>query len=201
MSVTEQKSIAVLISGAGRGSNLAALMAACVSGEIAGRIVVVIGTRADAPALERARLAGIATSVVSPVKYAGNEAGYAQTLLRILHKHQIDLICLAGYMRQLPTTVVAEFPHQILNIHPSLLPAFGGQGMYGENVHRAVIESGATESGCTVHWVDNGYDTGEIVLQRRVPVLPNDTPQTLGARVLVQEHLAYIEAVKLVCGI
>ncbi len=189
--------IAAMVSGQGRGSNLGALLVACESGEIAGRFSVVIGTRADAPALERARAAGVATSVISPRKYEGNEAGYAEALLRILHRHEVDLLCLAGYMRQLPPAVVAAYAERILNVHPALLPLFGGRGMYGENVHRAVIESGMKVSGCTVHFVDEHYDTGPIVVQIAVPVEEADTPAALAARVITAEHQAYVRAVHL----
>ena len=188
--------IAALVSGAGRGSNLAALMAACDAGQIPGRLARVIGTRNDAPALERARAAGSPISVVSPRKYAGDEAGYAAALLRVLRQQDIGLICLAGYMRRLPAPIIAAYPGRVMNIHPSLLPLFGGQGMYGENVHRAVIESGMKVSGCTVHFVDEDYDGGPIIAQRAVPLLDSDTPQSLAARVLEQEHLAYAEAVQ-----
>lgn len=189
--------IAAMVSGQGRGSNLGALLAACESGEVAGRFAVVIGTRADARALERARTAGVATSIVSPRKYEGDEVGYGEALLRILRRHKVDLLCLTGYMRQLPPAVVAAYPEHILNVHPALLPLFGGRGMYGENVHRAVIESGMKVSGCTVHLVDEEYDTGPIVVQIAVPVEEDDTPATLAARVITAEHQAYVRAVKL----
>ena len=188
--------IAVVVSGQGRGSNLQALLDACICGQIAGRIAVVIGTRADAPALERARTAGVPVVVISPRKYEGNEAGYAEALDRILHRYDIGLICLAGYMRKLPRSIIAAYRHRILNIHPALLPFFGGHGMYGEHVHQAVLESGMKVSGCTVHFVDEEYDTGPIVLQTAVPVLDEDTPQTLAARVLAEEHRAYPRAVQ-----
>jgi phosphoribosylglycinamide formyltransferase-1 len=189
--------MAAMVSGQGRGSNLGALLAACETGEIAGDFVVVIGTRADAPALERARVAGVATSVVSPRKYEGDDAAYAEALLRILSRHEVDLLCLAGYMRRLPPAVVTAYPERILNVHPALLPLFGGRGMYGENVHRAVLESGMKISGCTVHFVDEQYDTGPILVQRAVPVEEDDTPATLAARVITAEHQAYVRAVHL----
>ncbi len=191
--------IAVLVSGEGRGSNLAALMEACRDERIPGEIVLVVGTRREAPALERAEAGGIRTAVVSPKKYAEDESGYALTLLRVLQAQPIELICLAGYMRRLPGGVLAEYPRKVLNIHPSLLPAFGGRGMYGERVHQAVLESGQQETGCTVLLVDNGYDTGEIVLQRKVSVEAEDTVTTLAARVLAEEHRAYVEAVRRFC--
>ena len=192
--------IAAMVSRQGRGSNLGALLTACETGEIAGRFAVVIGTNADAPALERARAAGVATSIVSPRKYEGNEQGYAAALLRILRRHEVGLLCLAGYMRQLPPAVVTAYSERILNVHPALLPLFGGRGMYGENVHRAVLESGMKVSGCTVHFVDEQYDTGPILVQMAVPVEEEDTPSTLAARVIKAEHQAYVRAVYLIAA-
>jgi formyltetrahydrofolate-dependent phosphoribosylglycinamide formyltransferase len=189
--------IAALVSGASRGSNLQALLDACAAGEIAGRIVLVIGTRADTPALERARAAGAAVVVVSPRKYEGDEAAYGQALLRPLQRHQIDLICLTGYMRQLPPTVVGAYSERVMNIHPALLPLFGGRGMYGEHVHRAALVSGMKVSGCTVHFVEEHYDTGPIIVQTAVPIAEDDTPQSLAARILPEEHRAYVSAVQL----
>jgi len=189
--------IAALVSGPARGSNLQALLDACAAGQIAGRIVLVIGTRADAPALERARAAGASTVVVSPRGYEADEAGYADSLLRELRLHEIELTCLTGYRRRLPTSVVAAYAGRIMNIHPALLPLFGGRGMYGEHVHRAVLESGMKVSGCTVHFVDEQYDTGPIIAQTAVPVHDTDTPQSLAARVLTEEHRTYVQAVRL----
>src|SRR5262249_7904541 len=135
--------------------------------------------------------------VVSPRKYENDEAGYAQVLLKILHRHQIQLICLAGYTRMLPIQVVREFRNRIMNIHPALLPFFGGRGMYLEHVHQAVLESGMKISGCTVHFVDEEYDTGPIILQTVVPVQDEDTPATLAARILPEEHRTYVRAAAL----
>ncbi len=194
---TDRLRIAVLVSGHGRGSNLAAIMEGCGSGVISGDVVLVVGTRADAPALIRARDAGICTVVVSPRKYEGDEMGYSAALLRALDKAKPGLICLAGYMRMLPIAVLSAYRARVMNIHAALLPSFGGQGMYGENVHRAVLENGVKVSGCTVHFVDEHYDTGPIIVQMAVPVLDDDTPATLGARVLAAEHNSYVRAVKL----
>lgn len=191
------KNVAVFVSGHGRGTNLQALLDACASGEISGRIGVVIGTRTDAPAMERARAAGVPAVTVSPRKYEEDEDGYAEALLRLLNRYDVRLICLSGYMRKLPSAVVAAYPNAILNVHPALLPLFGGKGMYGEHVHRAAIESGMKVSGCTVHFVDDQYDTGPIILQSVVPILDDDTPQTLSARVLPEEHRIYVRAVQL----
>ena len=190
-------SIAAMVSGQGRGSNVAALMNACAHEDIGCRVGIVIGTRSDSPALERAQACGVHVAVVSPRKYEDNEPGYGQTLLRLLHNYGIGLICLAGYMRKLPAPVLSEYAGRVMNIHPALLPFFGGQGMYGERVHQAVLESGMKVSGCTVHFVDEEYDTGPIILQSTVPVLDDDTPATLAQRVLVEEHATYIRAVKL----
>jgi phosphoribosylglycinamide formyltransferase-1 len=188
--------IGVMVSGHGRGTNLQAIIDACGSGEIPGRVALVIGTRADAPALERASAAGIKTVVISPKKYEGDDAGYGAALLRALESAQVGLICLAGYMRILPISVVEAYRDRIMNVHPALLPLFGGKGMYGENVHRAVLESGMKVSGATVHFVDEHYDAGPIIHQLTIPVLDDDTPESLAARVLAQEHQAYAESIR-----
>lgn len=192
--------IGVLVSGAARGSNLQALLDACNAGEIEGKIVLTVGTRAEAQALERARCGGSEVHVVSPRKYAGDEEAYGEALLKVLLRHDVQLLCLAGYLLRLPTTVVEAYRYRVLNIHPALLPLFGGRGMYGEHVHRAVLESGMKVSGCTVHFVDHEYDTGPILVQRTVPVLDEDTPETLAARLLPEEHKAYVQAVQLRCA-
>jgi formyltetrahydrofolate-dependent phosphoribosylglycinamide formyltransferase len=188
--------IAVMVSGHGRGSNLQALMDACENGRIHGTIEVVIGTKDGAPALERAARAGVPWVVIRPGR-AENADRYARALRDVLTERRIDLVCLAGYMRLLPPALVAEYRGRIMNIHPALLPAYGGRGMYGEAVHRAVIESGAQVSGCTVHFVDEQYDHGPIILQTQVPVHKGDTPETLAARILPEEHRTYVEAVRL----
>jgi len=187
--------IAILVSGHGRGSNMAAIIDACQRGEIDGQVVLVIGTRDEAPALQRATEKGVSTEVVSPSKLGEEE--YARRLLQTLGDAQVDLVCLAGFMRLLPPPVVHAYAGRVMNIHPALLPLFGGKGMYGEHVHRAVLESGMKVSGCTVHFVDEHYDTGPIIVQRCVPIEEEDTWETLAARVLAQEHQAYVQAVKL----
>ncbi len=197
MANTSGLSLAVMVSGQGRGSNMASLIAACADGTIPAKVGVVIGTRTEMPAIVRAKEAGVSTAIVSPRKYEDSPNGYGDTLLATLRKYDIGLICLAGYMRKLPEQVTAIFRHRVMNVHAALLPLFGGQGMYGENVHRAVLESGMKVTGCTVHFVDGEYDTGAIIVQRAVPIVEGDTPQTLAARVLVEEHHAYVEAVRL----
>jgi phosphoribosylglycinamide formyltransferase-1 len=198
--VTSEKEplrIGVIVSGHGRGTNLQAILDGCASGEIPGRVVVVIGTRADAPAMERARAGGAAAVVVSPRKYEGDDAAYGEAMLRVLRRHEVGLVCLAGFMRKLPVNVVTALPGRIMNVHPALLPLFGGKGMYGEHVHRAVLESGMKVSGCTVHFVDEQYDHGPIIVQTPVLVEDDDTWETLAARVLPEEHRAYRQAIRL----
>ncbi|MCS7301324.1 MAG: phosphoribosylglycinamide formyltransferase [Fimbriimonadales bacterium] len=191
------KRIAILVSGAARGSNMQAIIEACRDGRIPdSAVVAVIGSRDDAPALQKAHALGIPTAVVNPAEFADADM-YADTLLWTLQRAQPDLICLAGYMRLLPAPVVQAYPLQIMNIHPALLPLFGGKGMYGLKVHQAAIASGMKVSGCTVHFVDEQYDTGPIILQRCVPILDEDTPETLAARILPVEHETYIEAIRL----
>jgi len=191
------KRIAILVSGKARGTNMAAIIDACRSGEIPDSVVVlVIGTREDAPALQRAQERGVPTCVIDPRAFPDDEA-YGEALLKVLREVQPDLICLAGYVRLLPAKVVRAYPHRILNIHPALLPLFGGKGMYGLRVHEAVIESGMKVAGCTVHFVDEQYDTGPIVLQSVIEVRDDDTPETLAARLLPVEHATYIRAIRL----
>lgn len=177
--------IAVLASG--RGSNLESLFRS-LKGHPSARIALVLSDRLEATALDRARDLGIAAAVIP---HDDPEA-----ILSQLRAHEIDWIVLAGYLRRVPRAVVAEYPDRILNIHPALLPKFGGKGMYGERVHRAVLEAGEAESGASVHLVDEEYDRGPIVAQRRVPVEAGDTPQTLAARVLEVEHALLPEVVR-----
>ncbi|CUU09286.1 phosphoribosylglycinamide formyltransferase-1 [Armatimonadetes bacterium GBS] len=189
--------IAILVSGKGRGTNMEAIIRACQSGVIPqSEVVLVVGTRPDAPALAKAEALGVPTMIVNPRDFP-DDAAYGDTLLWVLERVQPDLICLAGYMRLLPERVVKAYPNRIMNIHPALLPQFGGKGMYGLRVHEAVLQSGAKETGCTVHFVDEHYDTGPIILQRTIPVLEGDTPETLAERLLPVEHATYVEAIRL----
>jgi phosphoribosylglycinamide formyltransferase-1 len=162
----------------GGGTNLQALIDA-LGPTAPARIVRVISNHADAGALDRARQAGIPTNTI------GNPLD-ADELLAALT--DIDLVVLAGFLKLIPATVVARFRHRLINIHPALLPAFGGPGMYGRRVHEAVLASAASESGATVHYVDEQYDRGPIIAQRRVPVHPDDTADSLAERVLAVEH-------------
>ena len=180
--------IAVFVGTKGRGSNLMAIHTATQDGRIAGEICLVVGTKADAPALLRAKEAGISVAVVPYDEY------YETRVLELLEATHAQAIALAGFLRKLPEAVVERYRHKIVNVHPALLPAFGGKGMYGHHVHEAVVAYGCKVSGCTVHFVDAEYDTGPILLQRTVPVLDNDTPETLAVRILPEEHAAYVEA-------
>ncbi|HUP00812.1 MAG TPA: phosphoribosylglycinamide formyltransferase, partial [Gemmatimonadota bacterium] len=169
--------IAVLASG--RGSNLEALFEALAGrGDVA--IVLVASDRADAYALERARRRGVEVGVVDPADDAA--------LLALLERARVDWIVLAGYLKRVPPVVVRRWRNRILNVHPALLPAHGGRGMYGDRVHRAVLEAGETTSGASVHLVDEEYDRGPVVARAEVPVEPGDTPASLAARVLEVEH-------------
>jgi formyltetrahydrofolate-dependent phosphoribosylglycinamide formyltransferase len=170
----------VAVAASGRGSNLEALLRALGSDGPA-QVVLVLSNRSDAGALVRARAHGVAAEVLSDPSDAGD-------WLARLEGHRIDLLVLAGYMKLVPAPVIAHLRDRILNVHPALLPAFGGRGMYGHHVHEAVLRSGARESGATVHLVDEVYDRGAILAQGRVPVLPGDSPETLAARVLEVEH-------------
>jgi formyltetrahydrofolate-dependent phosphoribosylglycinamide formyltransferase len=169
--------IAVLASG--RGSNLEALLEALAARGDA-EIVLVASDRVDALALDRARARGIEAAVVAPAD--------ENDLLELLERARIDWLVLAGYLRRVPPRVVRRYRNRILNVHPALLPAHGGKGMYGERVHRAVLEAGEKTSGASVHLVDEEYDRGPVVAQAEVPVEPGDTPATLAARVLEAEH-------------
>jgi phosphoribosylglycinamide formyltransferase-1 len=160
-------------------------------------IVLLITDRSQAGALARAEAAGVTTAVV-PTRHR-ELADVGREMLGLLEAHAVDVIVLAGYLKLVPPEVVARYAGRILNIHPALLPSFGGKGMYGMNVHRAVIEAGVPESGATVHFVDERYDEGHILAQRTVPVQAGDTPEDLAARVLAVEHRLYPEAVDHLC--
>ncbi len=186
--------LAVFASGGG--SNFAAILDAIARGVLPATVVLLVADRAGTGAQEKAEQAGIPAVVCDP-RDSGDEHAYGQVLLDTLHRHGADFIALAGFLKKVPAAVVAAFPNRILNIHPSLLPAFGGHGLYGRRVHEAVLAAGVRWTGATVHLVDEQYDTGPIVLQDVVPVLATDTPQTLAARVLVTEHALYPEALRL----
>lgn len=176
--------IAVLASGGG--SNLQAIVDYLRSSQRTADVVLVASDRPDAGALDRARREGIDTAVLRSSRVPdGSDA------LDVLRQHRVDCVALAGFLRLLPKEILAEYPSRVVNIHPALLPSFGGPGMYGDRVHRAVLMSGARVSGATVHYVDGEYDHGDILAQWPVPVLADDSVHSLAARVLRVEHVLY----------
>jgi phosphoribosylglycinamide formyltransferase 1 len=184
------KRIGVLLSG--RGSNFEALAEAITAGKIPGaEIAIVVSNRENAPGLERARARGIAAEAI-PSKGLEREA-YDKLVVAALREAKVDLVCLAGYMRLISPYFVAAFPQRILNIHPSLLPAFPGL-----EAQRQALEHGAKISGCTVHFVDENLDAGPIILQAAVPIEDSDTVETLSARILREEHRIYAQAVRVI---
>ena len=189
--MAKEKNIGVLVSG--RGSNLQALIDAVESKKINGRISVVISNKKDAFALERAGKHGIKTAVIDHKQYSGREE-FEKEIVKCLDDNEVDLVCLAGFMRVLTSFFVSKYPNRIINIHPALLPAFPGV-----DAQKQAIDYGVKVSGCTVHFVDEGTDTGPIILQKIVRVLDTDNEHTLAEKILEEEHKAYAEAVALFC--
>lgn len=181
-------SIGILIGGKSEGSNMQAIARACQCGDLPATVSCVISPSSEAPGCLAASALGLKIRVVEPGE------NYGPRLVEALKGS--TLVCLAGFLRLLPADVLAHWPNRVLNIHPALLPRFGGQGMYGQRLHEAVITSGEKESGCTVHRVTEVYDEGEILLQKRCPVLTGDRPEDLAARVLNLEHATYVEAIR-----
>lgn len=184
------RTLGVLISG--RGSNLQAILNAIADERLDARVGVVVSNVAEAEGLARAEKAGVPTAVVSHKDFVSREA-FDKSVLEVLQEHNVDVVCLAGFMRILSQVMVRAFPHRILNIHPSLLPSF-----VGLNAQRQAIEHGVKVSGCTVHLVDEQLDHGPILLQTAVPVLEGDTEDSLSARILQKEHQLYPRAIQLV---
>lgn len=185
--------IVILVGSHGRGSNMQAIIEACVSGYIPGEVVGVISTAESSPALTWAAGQGIPTLVA----HASGSESFDAALLSLIQSLNADLVVLAGFMKLIGAHVVRAYSGRMMNIHPALIPSFCGKGMFGERVHQAVLDAGVRFSGCTVHFVDEHYDTGPIILQAVVPVEQDDTAETLAGRVLEQEHRIYPEAVKL----
>jgi len=181
--------LVILISG--RGTNMERLIQACQAGEIPAQVVRVISDNPEARGLERARAYGVPTVVV-PARAFPDRAAFEEALLTAVREADPDLICLAGFMRILSPRFVQAYRYRIMNIHPALLPSFPGL-----HAQRQALEYGVKVSGCTVHFVDEGVDTGPIIVQKAVPVLEDDTEETLAARILEKEHEAYPEAVRL----
>jgi phosphoribosylglycinamide formyltransferase-1 len=174
------------------GSNLQSIIDASAQVDYPAEVVVVVTNNSSAYALKRAEEAGIPTIVWQKKQYPDRNA-FVEFILNELDRYAVDLICLAGYMKLIPAEVVDRY--KIINIHPALLPKFGGKGMYGIHVHEAVLEAGETESGVTIHEVNNKYDEGRILAQCKVAVEPQDTPESLQKRVLKYEHKLYPETI------
>jgi phosphoribosylglycinamide formyltransferase-1 len=186
----QKLNLAVLISG--RGSNLQSILEACQDPAFPAQVKLVISNKADAYGLVRAEKMGIPTGVVAHKDFSSREEFERALITAIETAGPIDLVCLAGFMRVLTPLFIARWENRLINIHPSLLPAYKGL-----HTHERAIAAGEKIAGCTIHFVTSGVDEGPIILQKSVPVLPNDTPDSLAERVLEQEHLAYPEAISL----
>ena len=184
--------LAVLVSGGG--TTLQNLLDQSAAGKLPARVVLVVSNNAEAYALERAERAGIATAVVNR-KEAGSREEFSRRIFDRCRQAQAELVCMAGFLQLI--SVPDDFLGRVMNIHPALIPAFCGKAYYGHRVHEAVLAYGAKVSGCTVHFADNQYDHGPIILQRAVPVEDDDTPESLAARVFASECDAYPEAITL----
>ena len=176
-----------------------AIIDGCKSNQISANVAVVISNNGDSMALQRARFEAIPGYHLSARKF-GSEDMLAEEILSVLSKYNVEMIFLAGYMRMLHKSILEKFKNRIFNIHPALLPKFGGKGMYGMNVHTAVIDAQEKETGVTIHRVNAEYDSGEIVAQTKVPVLEGDTPEVLAARVLEREHEFLVEVISDIVG-
>jgi phosphoribosylglycinamide formyltransferase 1 len=195
MSIKRTNALRVAVLASGRGSNLQAVIDAIEAGTVQAKIVAVISNKKDAPALERARRHGLSGLFVDPKPYAGrpdSREAYDRELLDVLRQRDVELVLLAGYMKIVTRVLVEAFANRMMNIHPSLLPSFPGL-----EVQKKAIEWGCKLAGCTVHFVTEGVDEGPIILQAAVPIHDGDTPDTLAARILVQEHKIYPRAVQL----
>ena len=195
MSISRTTPLRVAVLASGRGSNLQAIIDAIETGRVQAQIVAVISNKKDAIALERARKHGLSDIFVDPKPYAGrpdSREAYDRSLLEILQQHEVELVLLAGYMKIVTTVLVNAYANRMMNIHPSLLPSFPAL-----DVQKKAIDWGCKLAGCTVHFVTEGVDEGPIIIQAAVPILDDDTPETLATRILVQEHKIYPRAVQL----
>ena len=190
------KNIAVLASGGG--TNFQAVLDATLDGRISGHVVCLIYNRKAAYAAERAKAAGIPAIYINR-KMSGSDEAFGRRILDTLLEYGAELVVLAGWLEIMGANAVQHFPNRIVNTHPALIPAFCGKGMYGHHVHEAVLAYGARVSGCTIHLVEEGVDTGPILFQQAVEVLPGDTAEALAARILPHEHRLLVQAVKLMC--
>jgi len=189
------KRLRVGVLASGGGTNLQAIIDSCERGEIDGDVVVVISNVHDAFALERARKHGV-DAFCFPHEGLSREQHEAD-VIECLGQHQVNLVCLAGYLRMLTPLMIDKYAGRVINTHPALLPSFGGKGMHGLHVHKAVLDHGCKVSGCTIHVVTAEVDGGPILLQKAVPVLEDDTPETLQGRILKEEQKLYPRAIQL----
>lgn len=195
MSISRTTPLRVAVLASGRGSNLQAIIDAMEAGQVHAQIVAVISNKKDAVALERARKHGIKDLFVDPKPFAGrpdSREAYDRSLLEVLQQHNVELVLLAGYMKIVTAVLVNAYANRMMNIHPSLLPSFPGL-----DVQKKAIDWGCKLAGCTVHFVTEGVDEGPIIIQAAVPILDDDTSDTLAARILVQEHKIYPRAAQL----
>jgi phosphoribosylglycinamide formyltransferase-1 len=190
----------VAVFGSGTGSNFRSILAAIDQGTLTGvTIRLVVSNNAEAGILSTARAHALPALHLSQKQFPDEES-FAAAMLSALRERGVNFIALAGYLKRVPSSVVAAYRNRIVNIHPALLPRFGGAGMYGLHVHEAVIAAGEKASGASVHYVDEEYDRGPVILQKTVPVLPGDTPESLAARVLTVEHELYPEALSMIAA-
>jgi len=187
--------IGVLVSGHSGGTNFQAILDAIARDDLHAQVALLVSTNHEHGAVARAHQAHVKTMVLPPENAASQEE-WDHRVADKLYQEGVSVVCLAGYLRFISPVLLEAFPQRILNVHPALLPSFGGQGMYGLRVHRAVLDHGCKLSGCTVHFVDGRYDTGPIIAQACVPVEESDTPETLAARVQMQEHRLYPQCIE-----
>lgn len=193
----DTKKLHIAIFASHRGTNMQAIIDACKRGDLNGEVCVVISNNLNSQALEKARIAGIPEYHLSN-KTHPEEDELDEAICKVLTESGVDIVALAGYMKKLGPEVLKQHKGRILNIHPSLLPKYGGKGMYGIHVHRAVIEAGEKTTGVTIHLVEGEYDTGKIIRQCEIEVLEGDTIDTLSKRVLEKENSFYVETLKLI---
>ncbi len=189
-SLMSEARIGVLVSGRGRGSNFGAIARASLDGLLRAQVALLVSTHPEHGALATARELRIPTLVLTPEPGA-ESSRWEETVRDTLLERGVGCVALAGFLRHVGPALLGAFPRRVANVHPSLLPSFGGAGMWGQRVHQAVLDHGCRVSGCTVHLLDNRYDAGPIIAQKCVPVLDSDTPQVLAARVLAAEHELY----------
>lgn len=182
-----------------RGTNFQAIIDACEAGSLNAKVVVAISNNSESAGLERARAANIPAFHLSGGTHPIHDELDA-AIVEVLVAHEVDLVITAGYMKKLGGQTLQRYQNKIINVHPSLLPKYGGAGMFGIKVHEAVLDSADTQTGITVHYVDGCYDTGAIISQVRLPIMADDTPQSLAARVLPQEHRLLVKSLKKLTG-